>query len=369
MYIDRRNETRLEPPCLDAKVVIGTNIVPARVLDISPHGMAVMLPETANLPATGIDVDVTIIGEDLPPTDTALGNAAIKRGWSQPRGLNKGKGISFQFVNDITPVNLATSFFRGINQRTRLATQKKLSVLDITYLGAYRRSLTTCQINLFMLTLTVGVALASAYFGLTYYGIAQGKAYNQYLEFWRTMIAAMPGVLAIFCALMVAQKNISIQKIDAYLAVLKECTVRNQFPREYRGWETDNKRFREILGKGNCNTCKNSDSCLPRSDSEQAGNTRGLFKNPRVDFYHVLVNMVFLSAVCLSLAATVIAIPGYIKMGAVGYIVTGVLIAVLLTGISIYLFKIFFRLRKGRYSVHYFKECWLHVLRDCRKRD
>jgi len=78
--------------------------------------------------------------------------------------------------------------------------------------------------NLFMLVLTVGVALASAYFSLTYYSIAADHTSDQSLEFWRAMVATLPGFLAIACALMVAQKNITIKIIDAYLAMLKECS-------------------------------------------------------------------------------------------------------------------------------------------------
>jgi hypothetical protein len=77
----------------------------------------------------------------------------------------------------------------GTQQQSRLRGQSKVAAQDIENLAASRRSTVECQNKLFMLTLTIGVALASVYIGLVYYGLAIDAINDPTFSFWRSMVA------------------------------------------------------------------------------------------------------------------------------------------------------------------------------------
>jgi hypothetical protein len=336
-----------------------------RVLDSSEGGMAVALFGGAQLPPVGTSVEVSIIIDSL-SSSKPVGNATIKRNWAEEGFLDEGKGVALQYIDQLPENDIRKILLRGIRQKTRLESQRELAMADMSYLGNYRRDLIDCQTKLFLLSLTIGVTLAGAYFGLIYHSVASKELNNASLSFWRTMIAALPGCFFMACALMVAQKAITIQRIDAYVATLKECYVLQRFPREYRGWETGYWRFRRILKSVKCDTCEVEKKCGDIEAEEwRTTASRSMFRNPTVDFYHVIVYASFFLILGFSTIAVLTELIQY-QWGVYSYMAATFLFTIVVASTVAYLWVVFFHLRKGRYSSDYFRQRWLNLLNRCR---
>jgi hypothetical protein len=366
---ENRGYRRFEPPFVDATICFDTDDqLRCSVLDSSRRGMAVALPEHSTVPKTGTRiVGLKVYSDDQQEVCKTIRSATVLRTWSDTGWLRKQKGLAIQFDHELQDDGTTNCLLLGVEQKTRLATQLKLAPLDISYLGDYRRGLIDCQMRLFILTLTAGVGLAGAYFGLTYHSIATGQIADPNLGFWRTMVAALPGFLAVACALMVAQKSISIQRMDAYLSILKECFIRKQFPREYRGWEIDYRKFRHVLNTQRCVNCKLPVKCgsLTPKQAEDLKN-KNMYKDPKLDFYYILINMSFCTVGGLSLIAVLSNILTSEWKGS-GYMISSFIITITLVMVFVGLSYIFHQLRKGRYSFDYFKGRWINVLERCRE--
>ena len=367
MTTDNRHHPRFEPAFIDAIVSLpNESEIRGRVLDSSRGGMAVALPENADLPPKGTLISLWVIDTASHKAKKSVGNATIERNWAETELLDNGKGIALRFTNDLSDNDVLYYLLRGIQQNIRLASQAELAVIDISYLGDYRRDLINCQMRLFVLTLTIGVALASAYFGLTYHSIATNQLTNPNLNFWRTMVAALPGTLAIACALMVAQKSISIQRIDAYLLLLKQYLIIKQYPREFRGWESEYRKFRNILKTEICKSCEPKRKCgdLKPQDREKL-HPRRMFSSPQIDLYHIVMYMSFFSAFALSMIAVIVELLKF-QWGVSAYMLISSLITIAISLAVVALFYVFYHLRKGRFSVVYYKRCWIDLLNKCR---
>lgn len=369
MPSENRSCPRFEPPFVDATICLATDDeLVGSVLDSSRRGMAVTLPEHFAVPKSGTRIiGLKVYSDDQKEICKTIQSATVVRAWSNTGWPRKQNGLAIQFDNELQENGTNNCLLRGIEQKTRLAMQTKLAPLDISYLGDYRRDLIDCQMRLFMLTLTVGVGLAGAYFGLTYHTIATEKMADANLGFWRTMVAALPGFLAVVCALMVAQKSISIQRIDAYLSILKECFIRDLFPREYRGWEIDYRKFRHVLNTNRCIGCKLPKKCgsLTPQETERLKN-KSMYKDPKLNFYYILVNTIFCAVGGLSVIAVVSNILTS-KWEGRGYMIASFIITIALVMVFCGLFYIFRQLRKGKYSVDYFKGRWISILERCRE--
>lgn len=362
----KRNHARFEPPLLDAAIRLQNHEeMRGRVLDSSEGGMAISLPAAVPLPPVGMLVEVTII-TDSSSNGKPVGNAIIKRNWAEEGFLDEGKGAAFQYVDQLPENGVRKILLRGIRQKTRLASQRELAIADMSYLGHYRRDLVDCQTKLFLLSLTIGVTLAGAYFGLIYHSVVSKELNNASLSFWRTMIAALPGCFSMACALMVTQKSITIQRIDAYVATLKECYVLQRFPREYRGWETGYWRFRRILKSVKCDTCEVEKKCGDTEVEERKTTaSRSMFKNPTVDLYHLIMYATFFSVLGFSTIAVLTELIRY-QWGVYSYMAATFVYTIVVTATVAYLWVVFFHLRKGHYSSDYFKQRWINLLNRCR---
>ena len=366
MEIEKRKNRRFEPPFVDAFIKYEESEIRGQVLDSSRGGMAVALSERLNTPKEGDHIKIFVANADCKDSKITVGDAVVLRQWESGDILDNGKGFAVKF-NSGYPLSTSERYLlNGIQQKKRLETQAKMVPQDITYLGNYRRDLISCQMKLFIVTLTVGVAMAGAYFGLTYHTIASEQLQNPDLRFWRTMIAALPGCLAIACALMVAQKSISIQRIDSYLLLLKEYCIIDQYPREYRGWESALRKMREILRTKKCLNCETKRKCgeLKQSDIKRI-KERGLFYGPVVGLYHVIVYTTFFTVLGLSLIALVFEIKAS-KWETVSYMWASSAITILIIAVMVILGFIFYHLRRGKYSVEDFRRSWIDLLNRCR---
>ena len=360
---EKRKHKRFEPRFLKATLIIEeTNQeLKGNIIDTSEESVAIIFESELNLQ---LNQEVKIKVEDTKRNIRLdLGNAKLIRKWNTPNFLENKPAAAFKLNESLKERHQIQTLLRGIPKDDRFIYQAKLAEMDIEYLCAYRRSLIDCQMKLFMLVLTTGVALGSAYFGLAYHGSLTGNINDSDLSFWRGMIAALPGLLAVGSAFMVAQKSISIQRIDAYLSIMKECYLSKRFPREYKGWESEYRKFRRILHTSRCNNCTTKcGSSYSSSNSES--NFAKMFKNPPPDYYHIIVYSIFLIVILLSIYAVVVEVVKYQAGDYFKMFISAFITIILFTTIICLLF-IFKELRYGRYSLKYFRKTWCELLNRC----
>lgn len=358
-----RGYDRYEPRLIDANVEIRDekrNVL-GKVIDVSKTGIAIFFEISDHLKSEKIfEINIT---DNTTDANFTLGEAKLVRNWTTPPYLGEKPAAAFEFKKPIEGYVQESALLRGIKKVSRYESQTKIAKLDIEYLGEYRKSLVDCQMKLFMLALTTGVALGSAYFGLAYYSSVAKNLNNTSLSFWRAMVAAMPGILAMGCALMVAHKSISIQRIDAYLSILKECCLSRRFPREYKGWESEYRKFRVILKSNKCNDC-NPKCGYNLEPSDPKIGKRKFFKNPIPDTYHILVFTTFLSIICLSIYSLITELLKY-RHADILKMTTSAIIALILGATILILIWIFKNLRYGKFSVDYFKNTWCELMAKC----
>jgi len=368
MFEDRRTHPRFEPSSVNVsvKTTAGTEFS-GYLLDVSRGGLAIDLPQKVDLPDIGSKVDVEASNGDSLLGRINLGTATVLRTWTQSAYFDDGKGIALSIDNQLVEYGKYRFLLRGVQQCTRLESQTNLAAKDIEHLSAYRRSLSECLMKLYTSTLTLSVSLAATYFALNYYGIATNRLSDPDMSFWRTLLAALPGIIAVVFALMISQKNASIQRVDAYLAVLKECLVKNQYPREYRGWETESLKFRDVMKTAACKDCKIIRKCGTFKESEkQAIDSRKLFRDPFIDLYYIIMHLTFFSILIASIIAIIIELRKFQWSTGIYMLASSVITFIMLLAI----FGIFYltvQLRKGRYSFEYYTRCWIDLLSRCRK--
>lgn len=363
-----RTNPRFEPILVDVEVYFNNSKFVGQVLDSSHGGMAISFPEDITLPnpLIGEIVKLSVYKHSNPHTTINLGNSMVLRSWEKGGLTEDEKGIAVQFDHNIYDEVVGKLLFYGIKQNERLASQEKISNIDMNFLGNYRRDMVECQMRLFILALSVCSTLAGGYFALIYYSYAIDKIFDQNLIFWRTMVAVLPGLLATACLLMTAQKSISIQRIDAYLSVMKGYRILKHFPREYKGWEIENWKIRHVLGGDQCKSCIVNRKCGEmQKDFKDKIKTKNILFQPFIDIYHVVINSSYYLIISLSLLAM-----GYellrVTLTTRSYIIiTFVLTLIFVAGVAFSIY-IFWHLRKGKYSYEYFRLCWIDLLGRCR---
>jgi hypothetical protein len=362
---ENRRLPRFEPPFVDVNLNFPNKQTIGFVLDSSCGGLSIALPDDVVLPPVRTPLSIDLIDHS---SRMPIGNATVIRTWSGKGLFDDVKGVAVQFDQDLADDEIKSILLRGNQQKIRLEAQAELAKVDMDYLIGYRHDLTESQLKLFTLALTIGVALASAYFGLIYHGSATGVLARPDLSFWRTMVASLPGFLAVACTLLVVHKSISIQQIDAYISVLKDCVLLQQYPREYKGWEFEIRRLRHILGTKICEKCRyiKPRPCGDLKDEERKSlNSKPLLHNPPIDTNHLVTFSAFFVICSLSIVAVLIELISY-QRGIMFYMVVASIITLLLCGALAYSVYVFIHLRKGRYSVTHFRRCWVDLLTRCR---
>lgn len=366
---ERRIFSRFEPPFVDAEVKTNSGTtVQGRVLDASKTGMAIAISDMISPEDIGSVVEISVrngLNNDSIKRD--VGQASIVRSWTGSQG-NVANGLALKFDNELANGDVQACLLTGPDKITRLKSQVQLYQIDTEYLGDYRRDLISCQVKLFALALTLGVALAGAYFGLSYHSVISAYGGGAELSFWRTMVAALPGLLAVACAMMVVQKSISIQRIDAYLLVLKRNIIENKFPREYRGWESAYRKLRHFLKSNKCKECTIARRrvCGSWKDSDKNEiDSVSLIRRPSIDLFHIVMYLTFFSIMVLSIVAVLRELYKF-QIGNTGYVMIGASLVIVLVLPILLLLITIYRLRKGRLSIIHFKRCWNDILVNCR---
>jgi hypothetical protein len=368
MVEERRKYERFEPQSVDVIVTppskqkyIGA------VLDASCSGMAIDLVHKDHVPSPGTQIDIHVPGRGGNGKGVYLGSATVKRNWFRSDPLfGDNVGIAVQLDNILSDQGAEGTLLSGTQRQTRLRGQSKLAAQDIDNLAAFRRSTVECQNKLFMLTLTLGVALASVYIGLVYYGLAIDAINDPTFSFWRSMVAALSGSVAISCALMISQKAASIQRTDAFIAVLKEFVVRRIFPREYRGWEVAYRRFQNVLNTRICGECVYEGKCGSATPEEQKRLKAGkLAGSPRLDLYGFGMSSTYFFVLLVSLLAVLVELYEFQMDEPVFMLIGGVVIALILAGAGFVIYALY-GVRKGKFSFDSYRRCWLDQLTKCR---
>lgn len=366
---------RVEPAFWDVILQFNKTKTRGKVLDSSLGGMAINVPDHEGIPKPEDEkekAEIHMVRADSEATQIRVGTGKVKRLWDSDELsdyskeiLDNGKGVALQFDNPIESDELKKYLLNGIKQKIRLARQVQLAKADILYLGEYRRDLIKCQITLFTLNLTIGVALAGAYFGLMYGASITSQPKNPDLSFWRAMMAILPGYLSIACSLMVSQKCISIRRVDSFLLLLKKYSILNQFPREYRGWEDACRKYRNALKSKACKFCEIDPKCGElRSVEQMRLNESGLLIRPWLDLYHTIIFATFFGILGLSMIAIVWEISAF-NWKPIEYMAVAILV-LLVISVAIYVLWIFKNLRKGIHSFEANRRNWVDILNRCR---
>ncbi len=365
-----RGAERFEPAELDAEVksIDKTKSVNAKVLDASRSGMAVAF-YCDNPFVLSDQVEICLKKTDT-STKRIKNGGAVVRNWEKSRFGGVRKGFAIEFTSEISEKEREYDklLFDGVRQKARIANQFEIAKSDIEYLGAYRQKLIDCQLRLFFVILTLGVALGSAYFGLSYHSVITTNQNNAgELSFWRAMLALMPALLAIACGFMCIQKSVSIQRIDSFLSILKERVVKFQYPREYLGWETAIRKYRHIFNTERCEKCWIEPKCgNPTNADKEGAKNKGLLQFPFVAFYHLIIYSAFLFVYLVSVAVILVEIVKHGWGTTTNMALTGVIVlfSVLLIG---GFRKIFIYIRKGKFSFEQFKCNWRDILNNCKE--
>lgn len=366
---EKRQNPRFEPPFVDAEIKINSRTtVQGRVLDASKSGMAIAISDIISPEDIGSVADISVRdGLKSDSVKREVGRAKIVRRWPGSQG-NVTNGLALKFDNELPTGDVQACLLTGPDKITRLNSQAQLYQIDTEYLGDYRRDLISCQVKLFALALTLGVTLAGAYFGLSYHSAISVYSGRADLSFWRTMVAALPGLLAVASAMMVVQKSISIQRIDAYLLVLKRNIIENKFPREYRGWESAYRKLKHFLNSSKCKNCTIARRrvCGSWKDSDKREiESVSLIRSFSTDLFHIVMYLTFFAIMVLSVVAVLRELFQY-QIDNTGYIVIGASLVIVIALPILVLLITIVRLRKGKLSIVHFKRCWNDILVNCR---
>jgi len=369
MEKEKRGHPRFEPALVNA--IIRTNggtRLEGWVLDVSLGGLAIEFPENSNLPDAGSNVEVTVASAGSANSSVTLGQATVQRTWPRSAYFDNGKGVALKLNDELEDTGEKRFLVQGTRQQTRVDSQARVAAQDIDHLSAYRRSLVECQMKYYTSTVTLSVSLAAAYFALNYYSIVTGKLGDPEMSLWRTLVAALPGIIATAFALIVSRKNATIHQVDAYLAHLKECSVRNDYPREYRGWETESRKYTYVMNTEKCKGCAITRQCGQSANNHPSVTQFlvGLFRNPPVDLYYVTIYVTFGIVLMVSIVATVTEVLRF-QRDAIVYMAISSLITVIMIAAIVAIGFLVYRLRCGAWSFDHYKDCWKDLLSRCRE--
>ena len=365
---ENRASTRFEPYFLDAKIKYDNNEIIGQILDASNKGLAISIAENTQLPPINGNSEIIIYKSGENGIQKNLGQATILRTWEMGGLTREDKGIAVKLNNEIQSDEIEKLLFIGPRQTERRTSQEKISFVDMDYLGEYRRDLVNQQVRLFIFVLGMYATLAGIYFGIMFLNngsINPNQASN--IIFWRTLLAGLPGLLSISCLLMDTQKSILIQRIDAYLAVIKEYHIIKHYPREYKGWEIENRKFRHVLGGKNCKECMRYERKCGKLKPEEKDSLedRNIFVNPFIDINYSIIYSCYYFLILLSGSVVFYGLLQFQSDLLFYMIIEAFFLLIIFTG-TIWSFKIFYNLRKGIYSFDQFKRSWIDLLGRCR---
>lgn len=369
---EQRSESRHEPKFLSVSFTnsVGEKIKGA-ILDVSQSGIAIELFDEACL--RGLEVGSAVSDLEITKGDKTISvrDGTIRRVWNDDTYFSKNYGVAIRLSKRLSELNADGFVLKGLMKTRRINAQQEIARHDLNYLNDYRRYLGECQLKLLELALVTSVSVAAIYFGIAYSGFILNNKADPSVSFWRTLIAALPGFISVSCAMLVSQKSMSIQRVETFMNILKECILNNNFPREYRGWESESKKIRQVYMTERCKECS-------RSKKTQCGTlgaeettilrSKRLFKNPKLDFYNTLIYIVFYTISILSSVAVLYELFRYHR-DTVRYAVASSLITLAIVGTLGYVGYLLYQVRKGKYSTVVLKRIWIDVMTHCAKQN
>lgn len=360
---DRRGSERFEPTSVEVFFRPdgdGGDSVSGHVLDACLGGLAVSVTKghSAPLPGCRGEIGVRKAKEPGSPPYLPMGRGRVVRAW--PADDLPGFAVALDTAIADTADSLGKLLFWGTRKQERLTHQGHLATQDIQNLHAERRQLIDCATRFFTFALTLGMALGGAYLGLAYHSAELGRSDDATLSFWRTMLAALPGLLAVVCGFLVAQRCCLIARIESFLVILKKCQITGEYPREYRGWEAAQRKYRVCLGSRLCEL-----GCGKLRDEEKRYlAVRGWLRKPLVNPFYAVIFGALLVQWVLSLITVVFEVTRYQWNNTV-YLAVGAAIMGLSLALAGALGWFTWQIRKGTYSFEACRRVWLDLLNKC----
>jgi len=256
MSEERRQRTRFEPHAIKAKITpinssSGGRSFSGHVIDSSVNGLAIMARSAeGNMPNVGDEVNVKISNTTFSDDWINIGSAKVVRTWSNRDFSGVALMIDEEMGQEVVKMLSA-----GPRKKVRTENQAKLAELDMDKVHLHVQYLHTCQLKLLIVLLTVSVAIGSAYLTLSYHSTLLGQPHAGELSYWRMWLASLPGILAIAIGSIIIQKISSVARNEAFLTVLKECSISGRYPREYKGWEDAYRKLKFCYKSKLCNKC------------------------------------------------------------------------------------------------------------------
>jgi hypothetical protein len=367
---EKRSQVRWELPRLGASLQIDDkDTFDCLAYDISRVGMSLAFTKGRPEIVSGLKVKVSLFipFDGYPKRD--FGKAYIVRKWKEHGPAQSTDGVSVRFLRPLPEEQILSFAGRNHLKENRIRIQHEIAKEDQSLLCSHRQSLHDCQVNLFILALTVSSMLATVYFTLAYQNSLGIQSIDPSLSFWRTLIAALPGMLSLACAAMVTQKSISIQRIDAYLSIIKECMLQGEFPIHYHGWETESRKLRHIINSSICDNCERVHKCGTVDPFElRALKSKPLLRGPIVDLYYIILFGVLFGISFTSSIAVLTEVLRF-QLSSYGYMALSVSVLLVFCGCTTIVLAVLYNLRKGKYSVRHLRKCWLELFMYCRHSD
>lgn len=179
------------------------------------------------------------------------------------------------------------------------------------------------------------------------------------------MVAAFPGLLAITSALIVSYKVITVIRVESFLSILKEGSLKNQYPREYRGWQAAVRKMRLCWKSKLCKVCHFKLDCGKlRSDEEKWISERGTFDNPSLNLFYMVVYGTFGFLWMFSLGVVFYELSSF-QWGSPVYSAISCAVELLFVLLAMSLVYFLWQLRKGKYAFETARRVWLDLLKKC----
>jgi hypothetical protein len=367
--VERRGTARFEPSNLVAQVHVpqarSRDETEGFVLDSSLTGIALSLREGSRLPRVGANASLRL---SVPDTEDSwiIPSATVVRTWQSGGPFDGGPGVALSYDSLDRGEDVSRIVELGDRRKARINAQERILFSDINYLGKYRRDLIQSELQLFIVTWTIGVALASTYFALSWYGLTTNQFATPNQSLWRMLIGALPGVFAGVAIFMTIQREIVIHKTDTFLAVLKELHIHGLYPREYRGWETAYRQYGHVYGTSRCQNCKAPKKCGRLTSQDQTSlESLRLARDPNLDPYHVLLYLSYVALIGVSFCLIAWEFISYQPLIISMVIMPAVAVVVCVSLAAAY--RYLSQLRKGRFSFIQLRRIWLDILLNCRQ--
>ncbi len=233
--LGRRNSQRFEPEKALINIFVRTEEVKGEVMNISDGGVSILLINDKNeanelakeISKVSKELDFTFSHKDFNRQSNKM-SGKVERVWTHSEDLENRQGLIIKFKK--LPVDLP--FQPGREKKERLKVQKVLASLDATSVEHYKHCIMNSQNSLFLATFTIII-----------FGVVGAMMKNDNFSYTLNLIIS---ILFFICSFVFYRHAISLNRIEAYLALLKESIFKGDFFKGYSGWEKDLITLKEL---------------------------------------------------------------------------------------------------------------------------